>query len=117
MKKKKITEEQMRLFREEVRDCIGGHVMGGYPAYLDLWRKHSKYTGDMESDYVDMGCEGWAGYAFWRQVSFARIYEQCKFNETMALAEFMCIVNSLWIKTASRMLREDLCEETDGLAY
>lgn len=117
MKKKKITEEQMSLFRKEVRDCIEVNVIGGYSAYLDLWHRHSKHTGDMETDYVDMGCQGWNGYMFWRQVSLHRIYRQCNFNETMTLGEFMCIVNSLWIKTAVKMLREDLCEDTEGLAY
>lgn len=117
MKKKKITEEQMSLFRKEVRDCIESHVVGGYSAYLDLWRRHSNHTGDMESDYANMGEQGWNGYIFWKQASFARIYERCRFNETMTLGEFMCIVNSLWIKVAVKMLREDLCEDTDELAY
>jgi hypothetical protein len=117
MKKKKITEEQMSLFRKEVRDCIASNVTGGYPTYLDLWRRHSRHTGDMESDYVDMGCQGWNGYVFWKQASFTWIYERCKFNETMTLGEFMCIVNKLWIKVAVKMLIEDLCEDTEGLAY
>lgn len=117
MKKKKITEEQMSLFRKEVRDCIEAHVIGGYSAYLDLWHRHSKHTGDMESDYVDMGCQGWNGYVFWRQAVFSSVYEQCKFNETMTLGEFMSIVNRLWIKVAVKMLRENLCEGTEDLAY
>lgn len=117
MKKKKITEEQMRLFRREIRDCIDRNVIGGYSAYLDLWHRHSKQTGDMESDYIDMGCQGWNGYVFWKQVSFAEIYERCGFNETMTITEFMYIVNKLWVKTVVKMLREDLCEDTEGLAY
>lgn len=117
MKKKKITEEQMKLFRKEVRDCIAANVLGGYSAYLDLWRNHSEHTGDMEADYVDMGRQGWDGYIFWRQAPFARIYEQCNFRDTMTLGEFMCIVNKLWIKVAVKMLREDLCEDTEELAY
>ena len=117
MKKKKITKEQMSLFREEVKSCIDYHVIGGYPAYIGLWRRHSVHTGDMESDYVDMGCRGWNGYMFWKQANFPLMYEQCKFNETMTLGEFMCIANSLWIKMAVKMLREDLCEDTEGLAY
>jgi hypothetical protein len=117
MKKKKITEEQMSLFRKEVRDCIETHVVGGYSGYLDLWRRHSKHTGDMESDYVVMGSQGWNGYVFWRQAPFYGMYERCKFNETMTLGEFMCIVNKLWIKVAVKMLIEDLYEDTEGLAY
>ena len=117
MKKKKITEEQMSLFRKEVRDCIESHVMGGYSAYLDLWRSHSKHTGDMESDYADMGCRDWNGYVFWKQAPYPQIYKRCKFNETMTLGEFMSIVNKLWIKTAVKMLIVDLCEDAEGLAY
>lgn len=117
MKKRKITEEQMSLFRKEVRDCIEVHVMGGRSRYLDLWRMYSKHTGDMESDYVDMGKQGWNGYVFWKQASLARVYEECKFNETMTIAEFMYVVNKLWVKTAVKMLREDLCEDTEELAY
>lgn len=117
MKKKKITEEQMSLFRKEVRDYIETRVIGGYSTYLDLWRRHSRHTGDMESDYIDMGDQEWNGYVFWKQVPFKWIYERCKFNETMTSGEFMCIVNELWIKVAVKMLREDLCEDTEGLAY
>lgn len=118
MKKKKIAEEQMSLFKEEVRNYIESYVIGGHSAYLDLWRCHSKHTGDMESDYADMGVQGWNGYIFWKQVSFPWIYKQCKFNETMTFGEFMCIVYNLWIKTAVKMLREDLCEDAEeGLAY
>lgn len=117
MKKKKITEEQMSLFRKEVRDYIETRVIGGYSAYLDLWRRYSRHTGDMESDYIDMGCQEWNGYVFWKQAPFKWIYERCKFNETMTFGEFMCIVNNLWIKVAVKMLREDLCEDTEGLAY
>lgn len=71
----------------------------------------------MESDYADMGFQGWNGYVFWKQAAFAWIYGRCKFDETMTLGEFMCIVNRLWIKTAVKMLREDLCEDTEELAY
>lgn len=117
MKKKKITEEQMSLFKEEVRICIENNTIGRYSAYLDLWRRHSKHTGDMESDYATMGVQGWNGYMFWRQVDFSWVYKQCKFNETMTFGEFMCIVNALWIKVAVKMLREDLCEDTEELAY
>lgn len=117
MKKKKITEEQMSLFRKEIRDSIEFNVIGGYSKYLDLWRTYSNHTGDIESDYVDMGCQGWNGYVFWRQVSYSSIYKQCKFNETMTFAEFLYIVNKLWIKTATRMLIEDLGETSDELAY
>lgn len=117
MKKKKITEEQMSLFRKEVRDCIESNVMGGYSRYLDLWRMHSRHTGDMESDSVDIGLRGWNGFIFWRQADYYGIYRRCGFYENMTIAEFMCIVNSLWIKTATRMLREDLDESSDELAY
>ena len=117
MKKRKITEEQMSLFRKEVRDCIEAHVMGGYSEYIDIWCRHSKHTGDMEADYVDMGFRGWNGYMFWRQAPFASIYERCKFNETMTIAEFLYIAYKLWVKTAVKMLREDLCEDTEELAY
>lgn len=117
MKKKKITEEQMSLFREGIRDYIEADVIGGYSAYLDLWHRYSKHTGDMETDYVDMGHQGWNGYIFWRHAPFLTIYVRCKFDETMTFTEFMCIVNKLWIKVAVKMLREDLCEDTEGLAY
>lgn len=117
MKKKKITEEQMRLFREEIHNYIDSHVIGRHKCYLELWQKQNLRTGDMYSDYVDVGNQGWNGFMFWRQADFPYIYRKCKFNETMSQAEFMYIINELWIKTAVKMLRNDLCEETDELAY
>lgn len=117
MKKKKITEEQIRLLREEIRNCIDSHVIGRYKRYLELWEENNPKSGDMYSDFVEVGFQGWNGFVFWRQAEFPYIYRKCKFNETMSKAEFMYIINELWIKIAVKMLRNDLCEETDELAY
>ncbi len=117
MKKKKITEEQMKLLREEIRNYIDRNVLGRYKSYLDLWKKYNPRTVDMYSDFVDMGIQGWNGFIFWRQADFPYIYSRCGFYKTMSKAEFMYIINELWIKTAVKMLRNDLCEETDELAY
>lgn len=117
MKKKKITEEQIELLREEIRNCIDSHVIGRHGRYLELWQKYSPRTGDMYSDFVYMGNQGRNGFIFWRQADFPCIYRRCGFYKTMSTAEFMYIINELWIKTAVKMLRNDLCEETDELAY
>lgn len=117
MKKKKITEEQMRLLREEIRNCIDNHVLGRHKRYLELWKEYNPRTGDMYSDFVDLGNLGWNGFIFWKQADFPGIYGRCGFDKTMSKAEFMYIINELWIKTAVKMLRNDLGEDTDGLAY
>ena len=79
MKKKKITEEQIELLREEIRNFIDSHVIGRYKEYLELWKKYNPKTGDMYSDFVDVGMQGWNGFVFWRQADFPYIYRKCKF--------------------------------------
>lgn len=115
--KSKITREQIEALKEEIRRVINHSVIGGYEEFLGLWQRHRRPTTDLYSDFVDLGIRGWNGFRFWTQADFQQVYERCNFASTMTLAEFMCHINGLWIKTAVKMILKDLCEDTDDLAY
>lgn len=114
---KKIGTEQLHLLRQEIIAFADTRVMGGFEESIEIWNRHSDKTGDFKADYIRMGVCGWAGYVYRKYIDVEYIWQECKFHEVMSLKDFYMVFDSLWVSTASKLIKERVCTDSDELAY
>lgn len=107
----------MDLLREEIVDFAEMKVFGGFNSWVRLWVDHSDKTENPIRDFINLGVNGWAGYAYREYVNVARIYDTCRFSQTVPLDEFYLMFDRLWITTAVRIIMKEICSSDDELAY
>lgn len=107
----------MDLLRKEIVDQAERRVFGGFKKWVELWRCLRKKTENPILDFINMGVEGWAGYAYRGNISILATYERCGFAQTFTLDEFYLMFDRLWVTTAVKILMKEICSSDDELAY
>lgn len=114
---KNVRKENIDLIKSEIEEFVNMRVCGGITAWVDLWRRFARNTGDWKADYLQMGLDGWNGYVYRDYVDPYSVWERCNFDKHMTYAEFYMIFDSLWVSVSVRVIKNLIGDESDELAY